>query len=423
MPEAFVINGKKPLKGKVKIGGYKNAAGPILAAALLTKEDCLISNLPLVDDVLNFIKVLESLGVKIEKIGEREIKISPGNNISPEKMDFRAIGKMRLSVLLIGPLLALFKDFKIPPPGGDKIGLRPISTHLQALLKMGASIVKNGAFYYFHRDILKGCEVVLGEFSVTATENLMLAAVKAKGKTVIKMAASEPQVQDLGKMLILMGAKIKGLGTHTIEIEGATELKGAEHKVAADPLEAGTFVVAGAAAKGELEVENAPVEFLDAFLQKMEEIGVEFEKGKDFVRVKYCQDPKPVKVQALPYPGFSTDLLPVIVPLLTRSQGKSLIHDPMYDDRLGYIHELRKMKADIDIVDPHRAFIWGRTDLSGIKISSWDIRAGAALIIAGLMAEGETVIENISQIDRGYEKIEEKLAGAGADIKRVNFEN
>jgi len=420
MTESFIIKGQKPLEGSVRIGGAKNDAGPILAATLLSKEPFFIDNLPLVEDALSMIKLLESMGAEIEWLDERKVKIKT-ERADPERMDYSLVGKMRVSVLLIGPLISRFKKFKIPPPGGDRIGLRPIITHLDALKKLGLEVFSDGDFYHFNGENLKkGSEIVLSEFSVTATENLMMLASGIEGKTIIKMAAAEPHVQDLGKMLRNMGAKVEGIGTHTIEIEGKKELKGIAHKIIPDYLEAGTFVVTGAITPGILEIKNVVFDYLDSFLRKMEEIGVSLERGNDFLKVDFSPDLKPVKLQALPYPGFPTDLLPIVVPLLTQAKGKSLIHDPLYENRLNFIHELRKMGADIEIVDPHRAFVFGKTQLSGIKISSWDIRAGASLVVASLMAKGKATIENIYQIDRGYEKIDEKLRKLGADIKRVS---
>lgn len=420
MAESFVIKGQKPLEGSVTIGGAKNGAGPILAATLLSKEPFFIDNLPLVEDVLSMIKLLESMGAEIEWLDEKKVKIKT-EKVDPERMDYSLVGKMRVSVLLIGPLISRFKKFKIAPPGGDRIGLRPIITHLDALKKLGLEVFTDGDFYHFNGENLKkGSEIVLSEFSVTATENLMMLASGIEGKTVIKMAAAEPHVQDLGKMLRDMGAKVEGIGTHTIEIEGKKELKGVSHRIIPDYLEAGTFIVAGAVTPGILEIKNVVFDYLDSFLRKMEEIGVSFERGNDFLKVDFSPDLKPVKLQALPYPGFPTDLLPIVVPLLTQAKGKSLIHDPLYENRLNFIHELRKMGADIEIVDPHRAFVFGKTQLSGIKILSWDIRAGASLVVASLMANGKTTIENIYQIDRGYEKIDEKLRKLGADIKRIS---
>lgn len=417
--ERFVIKGKKPLLGEVEIGGYKNAAGAILASTALTNEECIIDNLPLVEDVLNLIKILESMGAKTEWVGPRTIKIKCDDSLNPENIDSELMSKMRVSVLMIGPLLARFRNFRISHPGGDKIGLRPIWTHLSALEKLGAKINQEREFYEFNTKNLEGREIILKEFSVTATENVMMAGVMAEGKTVIKAAAAEPQVQDLGEALKKMGAKIEGLGTHTIEINGVKKLSGVSHSIIPDPLEAGTFIVAGLVSDGEILVKNIVSEHLDIFLDKLMGMGANLEIGKDWVRVLPSKNFKATRIQAMPYPGFPTDLQPIVAPLLTQADGKSIIHDPMYENRFGYAQELRKMEADIDIVDPHRILIFGGKPIRGAIIESPDIRAGAALVIAGLLADGETIINNIYQIDRGYEKIEEKLQKLGADIKRV----
>jgi UDP-N-acetylglucosamine 1-carboxyvinyltransferase len=419
MSEKFIIQGGKTLEGEIGVKGYKNAAGAILAASLLTDKEVILDNLPLVEDVFNIIEVLKSIGVKVEWRGERTLKLK-ADSLEAQKMDFEKISKTRVSVLLIGSLLSRCKNFKIPHPGGDRIGLRPIFTHIEALKKLGAEVSENGDFYDFTAPNLTGREIVLKEFSVTATENLMMAAVLAKGRTIIKGAAAEPQVQDLGQFLKEMGAKIIGVGTHTIEIEGVKNLDGVSHQIIPDPLEAGTFIVAGAVIPGKIKIKNVISDHLDVFLDKLEEIGVNFKKdSEDSITVSYSPHLKAVRVQALPYPGFPTDLLPPLIPLLTQAEGKSLIHDPLYENRLNFTQELRKMGADIEIVDPHRAFVFGKTPLKGLRIESWDIRAGASLIIAGLLAKGQTTIENIYQIDRGYEKIDERLQKIGADIKRV----
>jgi len=415
----FIIKGGKKLNGMVEIGGYKNAAGAVLAATLLTDKECIIDNLPLVEDVLNLIKVLESIGVEISWIGERKIKIRAGSKVNPEKMDYDLINKMRVSVLLIGPLLARFKHFKIPHPGGDKIGARSIETHLEALKMLGAEIKNGGDFYEFGAENLKNKEIVLKEFSVTATENLLMAASLIPAKTIIKIAAAEPQVQDTAAILEKMGAEISGIGTHTIEITGKKSLNGANHSIVPDPLEAGTFIVAAAAMGGKVEIKNVIPEHLLLFSEKLKDIGVNLEIKSDSVVVNPSKNLNAVKIQALPYPGFPTDLQPMMSVLLTQAEGKSLIHDPLFEARFGYAEELKKMGADIEIVDPHRAFILGPKKLKGNKITSSDIRAGAALVIAGLIAEGETEISDIFQIDRGYEKIEEKLQKLGANIRRA----
>ena len=419
MAEKFIINGNKELAGEIEVRGSKNAAGPCLAAVLLTNEECIIENLPLIDDIKATIGVLESLGVKTEWLGERTLKLQ-ALEIKPENIDLEKVSKTRMSVVLFGSLLGRVKDFKISSPGGDVIGLRPITVQLKALEKMGAHIEREGDVYHIWRDELIGKEIILGEFSPTATEALMLAAVLAKGKTVIKGAAAELSVQDTSKMLVSMGAKITWKGSHTIEIEGVESLHGCRHSVEPDNLEAGTFIVIGALTPGRVVVKNINFEYLDMFLYKLEEMGVNFDRGENQITVFYSPFLKPLKVQALPHPGFPTDLLPIIMPLLTKAQGKSLIHDPLYENRLTYVQELRKMGSDVEIVDPHRAFVFGPKTMEGVNVNSLDVRAGAVLIVAGLMATGKTTINNIFHIDRGYERIEERLQKLGADIKRVS---
>jgi len=435
MSNKFLIKGGVPLSGEVEISGYKNSAGALLAAALLSEEPSIIDNLPLVTDVLNQIEILKQIGTKVEWLGKNKIKIDAAN-INPEKIPADLFEKMRVSVLLIGPLVARCKKLKVPHPGGDKIGLRPISTHLDALRNFGVKIEEKEGFYYFEApEIIEGKKIVLKEFSVTATEVSMMLAVLAKGKTKIYIAAAEPQVQDLGKFLKKMGVKIEGFGTHTIEIEGKEKLAGANFSACPDPLEVGNFLIAFAITGGEGKIKNVNFEHLTYFLGKMKEIGVNFNlienkeepcpqpedgicEAGDIV-IKRSNNFKPTKIQVLPYPGFPTDLQPHTSVLLTQAQGKSLIHDPLYENRFQYLHELRKMGADIEITDPHRALIFGKTDLVGNKIAAPDIRSGVALILAGLIAKEKTIIEDISQIERGHEKIEEKLKKLGAQIERI----
>jgi len=419
MPDKFLIQGGVPLSGEVEISGYKNSAGAVLAAVLLSEEPSIIDNLPQVTDVLDQIEILKQMGAEVEWLGERKIKINP-KNINPEKIPADLFEKMRVSVLLIGPLLARFKNFKVPHPGGDKIGLRPIDTHLEALKDFGIKVTEKEGFYHFETpENVEGKRIVLKEFSVTATENVMMFASLIKGKTKIEIAAAEPQVQDTGKILKEMGAEIGGIGTHTIEIEGKERLHGAEFSICPDLLEAGTFLIAFALTGGEGKIKNINPEHLTFFLEKMKEIGVNFEVSDSEILVKPSSEFRATKIQVLPYPGFQTDLQPQTSVLLTQAQGKSLIHDPLYENRFQYLQELRKMGADIEITDPHRALIFGKKELVGNKINSIDIRSGAALILAGLISKEKTLIENISQIERGYEKIEEKLRKLGAQIEKV----
>jgi UDP-N-acetylglucosamine 1-carboxyvinyltransferase len=421
MGEKFLIEGGVKLEGKVEICGGKNSAGAVLAGALLSKEPTIISNLPLCLDVLNQIKILEEMGAKIEWLGKRTIKIDP-KEIDPQKLPFEIFEKMRVSVLLIPPLLVRFKKIKVPRPGGDKIGLRPITTHLKMFQQFGISFKEKEWFYFFElkEKELIGRRIILDEFSVTATENAMMMAVLAKGKSKIEIAAAEPQVQDLGNLLIKMGAKIKGLGTHTIEIEGVKKLFGTEFEISPDWAEAGTFLIAFAITKGKGEILNVKEEHLTFFLKKMREIGVNFKIEKNKISVFPSKKFNPTKIQILPYPGFPTDLQPQTSVLLLMAKGKSLIHDPLYEGRFSHLQELRKMGADIEIVDPHRALIFGGKKLFGTKVQAPDIRAGVSLVLAGLVAKGKTIVENVYQIDRGYEEFEEKLKKLGAKIKRIS---
>ncbi len=417
--QKFIINGGKPLSGKVDIKGAKNAATPILSATLLTKEECFIDNIPLVVDVLKMIEILESMGVETEWVGERKLRVKAGENVDPEKMDFSLVGQMRSSILLLGSLLARFKKFKIKHPGGCIIGARPVGIHFDALEALGAEITQDGDFYYLKADRLIGKEIILKEFSVTATENLMMAATLAEGTTTIKIAAIEPHVQDLARFLNKMGAKIKGLGIHTIQIHGVKKLRGAEHKIIPDPIEAGTFIIAAAATKGNTEINNINLRELDLVLEKLKEMGVSFEIKKDKIIVKPLSKLNAVrKIETRTYPGVPTDLQAPFAVLATQAEGTTLVHDTMYEGRLAYINELNKMGANAVICDPHRALITGPTPLHGQNITSFDLRSGATLIIAALLAKGQSVIEKVEQVDRGYEKIEEKLRDLGADIKR-----
>lgn len=418
MPEKFVIQGGKPLNGEVEIEGYKNSAGAVLAASLLTDKEIIIDNLPLVEDVFTMIDILKDIGVQVDWIDKRKIKIK-AEKIDINKLDSEKIYKTRVSVLLIGPLLVRFRNFKFFHPGGDKIGLRPIITHLEALKRFGAKIEEKENFYDFKAKTLSPAEIVLKEFSVTATENVIMVASLLNGETIIKGAACEPQVQDLGEMLEKMGAEIKGLGTHTIIIKGKEKLNGASHRIIPNPIVTATFIAAGCITPGQVILKDIRLDHLDIFLDKLEEIGVKFKKSSNSITVDYSPDLKPARVQTFFYPGFPTDFLPFTTVLSTQANGKSLIHDPLYESRFNYLQELKKMGADIEIVDPHRAIIFGKTPLHGLNIESWDIRSGASLIIAGLLAKGTTTINNIYQIDRGYEKIEERLQRLGADIKRI----
>ncbi len=428
--QQFIINGGKPLRGKIDVMGSKNAATPVLSACLLTKEACVIDNIPLIDDVLKMIELLKSMGVEAEWLEKRKLRVKAGDNVDPEKMDFSIVGHMRSSILLLGSLLARFKRFKIKQPGGCIIGARPVGIHFDALEALGAKITPENGFYCFEADRLIGKKIVLREFSVTATENLMMAATLSEGTTVIKIAAIEPHVQDLARFLNKMGARVKGLGVHTIQIEGIGKkdslsmLHGAEHKLIPDPIEAGTFAIAAIATKGDVEINNVNPHELDLVIEKLKEIGANIEIKENKLLIKPASKLNAIKkIEARTYPGIPTDLQAPFAVLATQAEGTTLIHDTMYENRLAYINELNKMGANAIICDPHRALITGPTPLYGQNITSFDLRAGATLIIAALLATGKSTIDKIEQVDRGYERIEERLRNLGADIERIEIGN
>jgi len=421
MADAFIINGSRPLKGEIEVRGAKNAAFPILAASLLTKEECEISNLPLIEDVFRMIEILKSMGSKVSWVGERSISIK-NSQIDSLKAKQDLICLLRGSVLFFGPLLARFNKVKLPQPGGCVIGARPIDTHLDGFSQLGVTVVKDKDKYLLKVPLKKGKEVVLNEFSVTATENLMLFASLLPQKTIIKTADQDYQVKELASFLKKMGVKIRGAGTHEIIIEGAKKLKGVKHHLIYDPIEAGTFILTAAATKGNVLVKNVETAFLELPLKKLRDFGVPYEiVGKNSVRVLPWKNIKIDKIQSLPYPGIPSDLQSAFGVLATQAQGSTLIHDPLYEGRLKYLEEINKMGAEIYFADPHRAIINGPTQLYGQELGSFDLRGGAALIIAGLIAKGKTTINNIYQIDRGYERIEERLQKLGANIKRVKI--
>ena len=417
--ENFEINGGKRLKGEIVVRGSKNATTPILTATLLTEEKCYISNLPLIEDVFKMLEILQSMGSEVKWLGERKISIE-NKTIHPDKMDPELVKKIRSSILFFGPLSACFDKFQIYHPGGCKIGIRPMDTHFDALRKMGVEVKQNKKTYEVSASKRKSAEVVLKEFSVTGTENAMMLAAGLPGKTIIKIAACEPHVEDLGNFLITLGAKIKGLGTHTLEIIGSRKLHGAAHIIIPDANEAATFLIMGVAAQSPIKVKNAKEEHLDLILEKLREFGADFKIGKNSITVIPAIRLRAVsKVDARNYPGIPTDVQAPFGVLATQAKGKTLIHDSLYEGRFNYVNEINKMGAQAEILNVHQALITGPTKLSGKKITSFDLRAGAALIIAALVAKGKTVIQDIYQVDRGYEKIEERLKKLGADIKRV----
>jgi len=413
----FIIQGGKSLDGEIEVKGMKNAAAPILVSTILTKDECCLENIPRIKDVFVMIDILKSLGSKI-KISGSSVRIS-NEKIKLHKLDKSLVQKLRSSILFLGPLLARFKKVEIPEPGGCIIGNRPIDTHLYALSQLGAKVEKRDGFYKITAKRLKGNTIILPEFSVTATENLIMAAVLAEGRTIIKLAAAEPHVQDLCNFLNKMGAKISGIGTHTLVIDGVKKLKGVNYTIIPDQIEAGTFAVLAAASHSRIKIKNIIPEHLDIILLKLKQIGVKFKLGRNYLQIYPSYNLKAFKIQTMPYPGFPTDLQSPFGVLATQCQGASLIQDPLFEGRMNYVSELIKMGANAIVADPHRVIINGPTTLYGREIKSFDLRAGATLIIAGLIAEGETIINQAEIVDRGYEEIEKRLSYLGAKIKRI----
>lgn len=419
VPTRFVIRGGRPLEGEIRVGGMKNAVTPILASTLLVREPCVIRNVPRLSDVERMLDILRSLGAEVEWTGPHELTVD-AKNADLRSLDAKAVKSMRSSILLMGPLLARFHEVELPEPGGCILGNRPIDTHLLALEALGATIDKvEAGRYRLTAAALRGATITLPEFSVTATENAMMAAVLADGRTVIKIAAMEPHVQDLAKFLVAAGARIQGIGTHTLAIDGVARLHGVTHEIIPDQIEAATFAVLGALTKGALTIVGVEPSHLDIILLLLKRAGAAIEIGGDALTVTRAPALKAFKLQAMPYPGFPTDAQAPFGVLATQCSGTSLIHDPLFDGRLGYIGELQKMGANATVCDPHRVLISGPTPLYGTEIRGLDLRAGATLVIAGLVAQGETVLHGAEVIDRGYEAIDRRLAEVGADITRV----
>ncbi|NTW30377.1 MAG: UDP-N-acetylglucosamine 1-carboxyvinyltransferase [Candidatus Moranbacteria bacterium] len=419
--ERFEIHGGKRLSGAIEVRGSKNAATPILAATLLSAEKSVIGNVPRIEDVFRMLEILESMGAIIEWQDDRTVTITP-KNIDPGKMDGALVKKIRSSILLLGSLPARFDRFTLAHPGGCVIGARPVGTHFDALRKLGVDIAvsEDGKEYIIDASGRKPGDISLREMSVTATENAMMLAAGMLGKSVIRVAATEPHVEDLGRFLEKMGAKISGLGTHVIEIEGTDRLSGAEHAVIPDANEAATFLILGVATRSPIAVINAQEHHLDIVLEKLREFGASFRINKDLIEVIPAERLVAVpKIDTRTYPGIPSDVQAPFGVLASLANGETLIFDTVFEGRFNYVAELEKMRAHATVLNPHQVTFRGPAKLRGTTIRSYDLRAGAALIIAALAADGKTIIEDIYQVDRGYERIEERLSALGADIRRV----
>lgn len=415
----FIIEGARPLHGQIRVSGCKNAVLPEIAATTLTPELCRLENVPEVADVAVMFEILRHLGSKIKKIKPHVYELQTKEIVKTD-LPAELVKKLRGSILLLGPLLARAGQVTMAYPGGDIVGRRPVGTHFDALSALGVNIKVLDTEMISATGQVKGAEIYLTEPSVTATENVIMAATLASGQTKIKFAACEPHVQDLCRFLIKMGAKIEGIGSQTILIEGTEKLSGATHRVIPECIEVGTFAAAAAATGGEIEILGIDCQDLDPILAILTKMGVEYKLSDDILQIKKSPHLSAARIQVNPWPGLPTDLQPPLTVLATQAEGVSLIHEWMYERRLFYIDELLKMGANITLCDPHRALVYGPTKLSGTKIISPDIRAGIALVIAALVAEGESEIDNVEIIDRGYEKIEERLRNLGAQIRRVD---
>jgi len=420
MPK-FIINGKKPLSGQIAVSGAKNSALKIIPASILSTEKITIKNLPNIEDVTRSFEVLTDLGAKITYNGsEANIDTS---NIANNELNAKMADKFRGSIMFVGPLLARFGEAKFPHPGGCVIGAggRPIDLFLEGYRAFGAEIKEeSGKFYHIKAKHLQAAEYFFPLVSVTATESMMMTASIIPGTTILKNCAMEPEISALADYLNTQGAQISGAGTPIMVIKGQNKIGAGEFTVIPDRIETGSFAILAAAANANLEIINCQPEHIMTLLKIMERIGVDFEYGRDWLKIKKGKRPlKAHDIKTHEYPGFATDLQSPYVVLMTQAQGISLIHETIYDRRLLWTDMLSQMGASIIMCDPHRVVIQGPTPLFGKRLISPDLRAGITLVIAGLIAEGRTEIDNVYQIDRGYEKLEERLRKIGADISRV----
>jgi UDP-N-acetylglucosamine 1-carboxyvinyltransferase len=411
------IHGGVPLSGEVRVAGAKNAALPVLAAALLTSEPVRVSNVPELNDVGTMIRLLERMGVAARRSAHAvELDASA---VSQPFAPYELVKTMRASILALGPLTARFGEARVSLPGGCAIGERPVDLHIKGLAAMGATIAIEAGYIHATASRLHGARVFMETVTVTGTENLMMAACLARGETVLENAAREPEVVDLARCLIAMGARIKGHGTDVITIEGVERLHGVEHAVMPDRIEAGTFLAAAAATRGDVTLAKAPVASLDAVLGKLREAGARIDVGADSIRLRMGARPKSVSIRTAPYPGFPTDMQAQFIALNAVAEGTAFVTETIFENRFMHVQELRRLGAAIDI-EGNTALVHGVERLTGAAVMATDLRASASLVIAGLVAEGETVIDRIYHLDRGYERIEARLGQLGARIARVS---
>lgn len=419
--DKFVIRGGNPLLGTVRVSGAKNAALPAMAAAILTDEPVILENIPDVRDIQTERKLLMSLGAEVE-LGygraSHRTTISCRNLSTNPEAAYEVVKTMRASTLVLGPLVARMGTARVSLPGGCAIGARPIDLHIKGLEKMGAIITQEHGYIEAKTDRLKGAHINFDKITVTGTEDLMMAATLADGETVMENCAREPEVVDLADLLNKMGAKIEGHGTSTIKIKGVSKLRGAKHRIIPDRIEAGTFIIAGAMTGGDLMVAGCDPRHLSALLQKLEECGVKVRANAEGVRVMGDAALKAADVNTEEHPGFPTDMQAQFMALATQAEGTSIVTENIFENRFMHAQELVRMGANIKI-EGRRAIVRGKTPLSAAAVLASDLRASASLVLAALVAEGETIIDRVYHIDRGYERIEEKLRGVGAQMKRI----
>jgi UDP-N-acetylglucosamine 1-carboxyvinyltransferase len=413
--ETLVVRGKKPLKGQVKISGSKNATLPIMAASLLSSGEVILFGVPDLEDISVMSEVLRILGAKVKR--EKDTLIIDSHTIHSAEVPEHISRKMRASNLVMGALLARFHQARVAHPGGCAIGSRPMDLHIKGFLNLGYEIKDEYGFMEGRGVAINGKEILLDFPSVGATENIMMAATMAPGTTIIRNAAREPEIVDLQNFLNRMGAKVRGAGLDTIRIEGVNKLGGVEHKVIPDRIEAGTFMVGAAITRGDVHIENVVLEHLQPLIAKLREIGVEISPWNSGIRVIGSNTMRSTDIKTMPYPGFPTDMQPQMMALLSTIPGTSIVVETIFENRFMHVQELRRMSADIKI-EGRVAIIKGRRQLEGTLVEATDLRAGAALVLAGLLAEGETTVTQVEHIYRGYENFNIKLQEVGAEIKK-----
>lgn len=416
--EKLKVTGGCRLKGEVKASGAKNAALPILAASLLTADDLVLHNVPHLSDIRTMGKLLSGLGMTVERLSDTETVRLNAKSLTTLTAPYELVKTMRASIVTLGPMLARFGEARVSLPGGCAIGARPVDQHIKGLQTLGAEVVIDHGYVVAKAKRLKGAHIVTDMVTVTGTENLLMAATLAEGTTVIENAAREPEVVDLANCLIAMGAKIRGAGTPVIEVEGVSELHGATHSVLPDRIETGSFLVAALMTRGDVTVTHAAPHTLDIVLEKLREAGATVQTGDDWIRVSIDKRPKAVSVRTVPHPGFPTDMQAQFMALDTIAEGTGRITETIFENRFMHVPELQRLGANIT-VDGHTAVVTGVEALSGANVMATDLRASASLVIAGLVAKGETIVDRIYHLDRGYDHMEVKLAALGAQIERI----